>query len=115
MTRIDESYRPTTDEHRGAVATAEAALLDPAMAHIVDLVLRADRDGVADTYEAATTAGRVRFRRAPDPATGGWTFDVVAVEGTNPLGDQAVDRFASLADELAHPCPDRATTSYPFA
>jgi phosphonoacetate hydrolase len=115
MAMIDETYRPTTDDHLEATRAAEAALLDPSMAHIVDLVLRTDPDGDGDAYEAAAANGRVRFRRTNDEATGGWTFEVTGVDGTNPLADQAIDRFSPLADELAHPHPDRDTTSYPFA
>jgi len=115
MAMIDETYRPTTDAHLDAVRVAESALLDPAMSHIVDLVLRADRDGGADRYEAASPDGRVRFGRSANELTGGWDFDVIEVEGANPLADQAVDRFSPLADELGHPHPDRTTTSYPFA
>ncbi len=115
MTVIDESYRPTTDAHLAAVAAAEAALLDGGVDHLVEVVLRADRDGDADRYEAASSAGRVRFRRAVDEASGGWRFEVTSVEGVNPLAEQDVDRFAGLDDELAHPFPDRTANAYPFA
>ncbi len=111
MSLIDPAPRPPSDAHASAVDRAEAALLDPAMAGIVDLVLRATAE--PDTYEAAAVDGRVRFRRRADGT--GWAFDEVAVEGRHPLADQATDRFASLADERAHPYPDRTTTSYPHA
>jgi phosphonoacetate hydrolase len=57
--------------------------------------------------------GRVRFRREDDGT--GWRFTEEVVEGRNPLGDQATDRFAPLDDERATPFPDRTQTSYPFA
>ncbi len=108
---VTDPYHPATDAHAADVARAEAALLDPAMAHIVDVVLRAADE--PDTYEAAAVDGRVRFRRRPDGP--GWAFDAVRVEGRNPLADQAADRFSPLAEERANPHPDRTTTSYPFA
>jgi hypothetical protein len=98
-----------SDEHRELVQRAEAALLDPAWSHIVEMVL--SRDG--DTYAAAAVDGRVRFRREPDGS--GWRFERVGVEGRDPLADQATDRFAPLADELAHRHPGRADNSYPNA
>lgn len=76
---------------------------------IVDLVVTADAGG----YEARAVDGRVRFTRADEGH--GWRFAVTKVEGRNPLGDQATDRFAGLEAERAHPHPDRATTSYPHA
>ena len=45
----------------------------------------------------------------------GWRFVEVEVEGRNPLGDQATDRFPPLDDELANRCPDRTQQAYPFA
>lgn len=113
MAVIDESSRPTSDAHLADVGRAEGALLDPAMAQIVDVVLRAAPGGDGDTYEAAAVDGRVRFRRAP--AGTGWSFDVTSVEGRNPLGDQAADRFAGLAEERAVPFPDRTANAYPNA
>lgn len=98
-----------SDEHRELVKHAEAALLDPAWAHIVEMVL--SRDG--DTYEAAAVDGRVRFRREADRA--GWRFETVAVEGRDPLGNQATDQFAPLSDELASRYPERADNAYPNA
>lgn len=115
MAPIDESHRPRTDHHLDAVATAEAALLDPATAHLVEVVLRVDRDGDDDRYEAAAVDGRVRLRRSVDEATGGWTFAVESVEGRNPLADQAADRFVGLDDELGNPFPDRTANAYPYA
>jgi phosphonoacetate hydrolase len=111
------------------------ALLDPALEPIVDMVV-GTTDGL---YEARTVDGTVRFRRVPaggteesrgagadqsssepdgsggDGADGGWHFVEVAVEGRNPLGDTATDRFAPLDDELANRWPDRTRQSYPHA
>ncbi|MCX7619879.1 MAG: alkaline phosphatase family protein [Acidimicrobiales bacterium] len=109
MAVVDPTYRPETDEHREAVERAQRALLDSAVEHIVEVVLRAD----GDIYEAAAPDGRVRFRREHDGP--GWRFSIVEVEGRNPLADQAVDRFSPLAEERANAYPDRTENSYPFA
>ncbi len=100
------------------------ALLDAALEPIVDMVVTAEDDA----YEARTVDGRVRFRREaePVPSAGNdgaegtsagerWRFVDVEVEGRNPLGDTATDRFPSLADELAHRWPDRTQQAYPHA
>jgi uncharacterized protein with GYD domain len=99
-----------TDAHRGDVDAVEAALLDPAVEHLVEVVLRAVDDG---TYEAAAPDGRVRFRREPDGS--GWRFVEERTDGRNPLGDQATDRFSPLAEERATPYPSRTENAYPFA
>lgn len=100
------------DTHRHDVARLEAALLDPGLAPIMEVVLSADADEPG-TYEAAAVDGRVRFRRHDDGH--GWAFEVVATEGRNPLGDQATDRFAPAAEERANRYPDRTANAYPFA
>ena len=94
------------------------ALLDAALEPIVDMVVTAD----GDAYEARTVDGRVRFRRevAPADADGEgdgerWRFVDVEVDGRNPLGDTATDRFPPLADELANRWPDRTQQAYPHA
>jgi len=115
MVMIDDIHRPRDDAHLEAVARAEAALVDPASASMVEMVLRPDPHGDPDVYEAAAVDGRVRFRRRSDGSTHGWSFTELAVEGRNPLGDQAIDRFSPLADEQANVFPDRTATSYPFA
>lgn len=98
------------EEHRAAVDSAEAALLDPGVGHLVEVVLRVVGD---HTYEAAAVDGRVRFRREPEGP--GWRFVEQRVEGRNPLGDQAADRFSPLAEERAHLYPSRTENAYPFA
>ena len=91
------------------VATVVDALLDPALEPIVEMVITAGEG----TYEARTLDGRVRFVRQDDGY--GWRFTETLIEGRNPLGDQALDRFSPLSDERATPWPDRTATSYPFA
>src|SRR3954454_8552364 len=91
------------------VETVVEALLDPVLEPIVDLVITAD----ADAYEARAVDGSVRFVRADEGD--GWSFREVAVEGRNPLADQATDRFSPLADEQATPQPHRSANSYPHA
>ncbi len=101
------------------VQRAADALLDPALEPIVDMVVTTDEEG----YEVRAVDGRVRFRREhadggagpAGPNGGGWRFVDTSVEGRNPLGDTATDRFAPLEDELAHRWPTRTQQSYPHA
>jgi len=99
-------YRAPDGERVGTVVDA---LLDAALEPIVDMVATADDDG----YEVRAVDGRVRFRREPDGA--GWRFVETHVEGRNPLGDTATDRFVPLDDERATPWPRRTEQSYPHA
>ena len=112
MAMTESLPTPGSDEHREAVARAEAALLDPAVERLVEVVIRPNPDD-PDRYEASAVDGRVRFRR--HAVDGDWSFTVDSVEGRNPLADQATDRFSPLADERANPHPDRESNSYPFA
>ncbi len=84
------------------IRRALEVLLDPSLEPIVELVVR--RDG--DALEAVAVDGRSTF-----------TSDgtVVRVEGRDPLGDQATDRFAGLSAERDGRWPDRTRNSYPFA
>jgi phosphonoacetate hydrolase len=102
--------RPGTDEHRASVDQAQAALLDPTLDGVVEMVLRQIDP---DTYEATAIDGRVRVRRRDHDH--GWQFDELAVEGRNPLGDQSTDRFSPLADERGTPFPTREQNAYPNA
>jgi phosphonoacetate hydrolase len=90
----------------GALDILRSDALEP----IVEMALLSPGD---DTYEAVAHDGRVRFRREADGA--GWRFAVEEVEGRDPLADQAVDRFAPLADEMAARFPTRDRNSYPHA
>jgi arylsulfatase A-like enzyme len=76
---------------------------------IVDMVLTHEDGG----YDARAADGRVRFRRYDEGH--GWRFAVEAVEGRNPLGDQAVDRFVGVDAERAARFPHRSKNAYPFA
>ncbi len=109
MTAIDPSARPSDDQHRADVDTARAALLDPAMGHVVDMVLRTE----GDVYEAASETGHIRFT-ARDVGTD-WAVDVLEVVGENPLANQDPGHDAPLSAERANPYPDRAANAYPFA
>lgn len=94
-------------------ADAEAALdvlTDTALDAIVDMVLLA-RDGA---YEAISPDGSVRFRRRA-PGSHDEAFEVLTVEGADPLADRSTDRFTPLAAEQAHPNPHRADNAYPGA
>jgi hypothetical protein len=92
------------------VRQAADALLDSALEPIVELVVSTDDDA----YEARTVDGRVRFRREAGDG-GQWRFVDLDVEGRNPLGDTATDRFASLSDEVDNRWPSRTQQSYPHA
>jgi hypothetical protein len=85
-------------------------LVDPGLQSIVDMVLTSPARNV---YEARSVDGSVRFRRRAD--TDGWSFDVEAVEGRNPLADQDPTRFVPLEAERAGGHPDRRANSYPYA
>lgn len=111
--RTAADRRPAAPPEPELIETAVHALLDPALEPIVEMVITADPDTVGDTYKACAVDGSVTFRRHLDGH--GWRFTEEAVEGRNPLGDQATDRFTPLAVEQAHPWPDRTATSYPFA
>jgi len=92
-------------EHADAAEQAIEILLDSALDPIVDMVLLA-RDG---RYEALSHDGRVSFRRS------GEGFEVLAVEGSNPIADQSTDALSPLDAELAIPYPDRGSNAYPHA
>lgn len=98
-----------SDEHRAHVDRARAALLDPALADIVDMVLA--RDG--NDYLAASAEGSIRFRRVPDgPA---WRYEALEIGGRDPLRDQSADRFSPLGAERAALHPHRSENAYPHA
>lgn len=95
----------------GAEQEAEAAraleiLTDSALEPIVDMVALA-RDGA---YEAISHDGSVRFRRTDDG-----DYEVLAIEGRNPLADQSTEKFTPLAEEQAHRNPHRSENAYPHA
>jgi len=91
---------------RHAVAEeALGVLTDGALDPIVDMVLVA----ADEAYEARSHEGTVRFRRDGDD------FEVLHVDGQDPLGDRSTDRLHPLADERAHPHPRRGENAYPHA
>jgi phosphonoacetate hydrolase len=94
---------------QGRLEAVIGALLDPALEPIVDMVVTKDGTG----YEARALDGAVRFRRDADDT--GPHYTEVHVEGRNPLGDTATDRFPTLAAERATPWPTRTQQSYPDA
>jgi hypothetical protein len=103
-----ETVAPTwlADERSEAAETALEILTDGALEPIVDMVLLA-RD---EAYEARSHEGSVRFRRNDDGS-----FQVLDVQGRDPLADQATDRFTPLPDEVLHQNPHRSENSYPHA
>ena len=92
-------------EHAVDAERAIDILLDSALDPIVDMVILA-RDG---HYEALSHDGRVEFRRS------GEGFEVLAVEGRDPLADQSTDALSPLEAELAHRYPHRGSNAYPHA
>lgn len=108
MTVLDDD--PT---HAAGRATVREALLDPAVADIVDMVFSVDGPPGAPVYEAASATGSVRFARHAEADA--WAFEVLDRDGVDPLAEQATDRFSPLAEERANPYPDRSANSYPFA
>lgn len=85
-------------------------LLDGALEPIVDMVLLR-RDG---HYEARAHDGAVTFRRI-EGDEGDARYEVVAVEGSDPLARQSAGAFTPLEAELAHRHPHRRDNSYPHA
>jgi phosphonoacetate hydrolase len=109
---VTEAAEPAwlAPERAEEAARALAILTDPALAPIVDMVLLA-RDGA---YEAVSADGRVRFRRHRREGAAP-TYEVLEVEGADPLADQSTDKFTPLADELEHRHPSRDENAYPDA
>jgi len=66
-----------------------------------------------DLYEARAVDGATRFRRHLDGPD--WRYQLIKVEGRDPLGDQDPARFSPLAAEVADRQPDRRRNSYPLA
>jgi len=103
---------PVSAEHSELREQAIQVLCSDELEPIVEMVIFSPG---ADTYEARAVDGSVRARRRRAPADGDDPFEVVAVEGRNPLGEQDPTRFSPLAEELAHRQPDRSANSYPLA
>src|SRR5688500_16555073 len=103
MTLVSPGAPASADARRRALDVLLSDALDP----IVEMVVLAHGD---DTYEARAVDGWVRFRREVDGT--GWRYVVEAVEGRDPLGDQATDRFAGLEAERAGLHPSRSENSY---
>jgi hypothetical protein len=100
----------TTDQTRKLASELERALTDPALADRVEMVVRPLGD---ETYRAASVDGSVTFRRTADG--GCYRYDVVEVQGRDPLGDQSDDRFVGHALERDARFPNRRENAYPHA
>src|ERR671921_473835 len=98
---------PTTPASPSVRDRALGVLCSEELAPIVEVVLSAPEP---DTYEAQAVDGRVRFRREAEGA--GWRFEVEAVDGRNPLGDQATDRFVGVDVERSALHPERTANAY---
>jgi hypothetical protein len=107
---------PGPDRAASAAAALEV-LCAPELAPVVEMVLTV-RDGA---YEAHSADGRVRFsrRRAGSAGRSGsatsspFAYEILSVEGANPLADQSPDRFAGYDAEEAGRFPARSDNAYP--
>ena len=106
MTTLDRRT-PDLDDLR---ARALDVLCGPELEAMVEMVVYSP---APDRYEARAVDGMVRFRRRADGRR--WRFEVVAVEGRDPLADQDPARFSPLAAELAERPANRRRNSYPDA
>ncbi len=95
-------------EHAEAL---ERTLLDPAVEHLVEMVVR--RTG-PDVYRVAAIDGSSTFRRMVG-ADGRPEYRTVAVEGRDPIGDTSTDRFVGHAHERSERFPRRTANAYPHA
>jgi len=96
---------PVVQGRAARIDALERALTDPALSHLVDLVVR--RDG--DAYRAASARGSVVFTHGPDGTT------VLSTSGTDPLADGDPTRFAGLDAELAADVPGPDDEARPHA
>ena len=94
-------------ERAASAAAALGVLCAPELASVVEMVLTV-REGA---YEAHSVDGRVRFSRRR--AGGAFTYEILSVEGTDPLADQSAGRFAGYDDEAAGRFPTRSDNAYP--
>ena len=93
------------DERAARIEAVEQALTDPALGHLIDVVLR--RDG--DTYHASSARGSVSFTHGPDGTA------VVGTTGSDPFADGDPTRFVGLAAELAAGVPTPEEEARPHA
>ncbi len=101
------------DEQTALRERALDVLCSPELEPLVELVLSSPGP---DVYEARAVDGAVRFRRSIDgPGGSDWRFEIVDVEGRDPLGDQDPERLSPLAAETSDLCPPRQRNSYPDA
>ncbi|MDQ3945683.1 MAG: alkaline phosphatase family protein [Actinomycetota bacterium] len=107
---------PGADRAASAAAALEV-LCAPELAPVVEMVLTV-RSGA---YEAHSADGRVRFRRHQVESNGtsgsatsvSLTYEILSVEGVDPLADQSPDRFAGYDAEEAGRFPARSDNAYP--
>jgi phosphonoacetate hydrolase len=102
--------QPTTPASPSVRERASDVLCSEALAPIVEVVLS---HPAPETYEVRAVDGRVRFRREVEGT--GWRFELEEVDGRNPVGDQATDRFVGVDTERAGLHPERTANAYPFA
>lgn len=108
---VTETTRPDPDAHREHLEQARAALLDPAVEQIVEMVI--GHDAETDTFDVAAPDGSVRFGRTPDGDH--WRFEVLEVAGRDPLGNQDAGHLAPIESELGVRHPHRTANAYPYA
>jgi phosphonoacetate hydrolase len=101
--RIVSTAKPVAPAARSVREAALGVLCGEELEPIVELVVqRLDEE----RFEARAHDGRAVFTR---------DGEVVELDGRDPLGDQAIDRFAGLDEETAVRFPSRRENSYPFA
>lgn len=89
----------------GRRAAAVSVLIDPSLAHVVDLVAYPDGDGIV--VANAEGASRIRLSDPDAPAE--------VLRGRDPIADQNPLAFDSYEAEAADPSPPNARNSYPYA
>ena len=105
------SAGPTHDD---AAQVLESALTAPELADRVEMVVRPLGPGPsgADRYRAAAVDGSVEFERTEHE--GRYRYDVVAIQGRDPLAEQDPAALVGLdLERQGH--PDRTANSFPYA
>ncbi|MSO37764.1 MAG: nucleotide pyrophosphatase [Acidimicrobiia bacterium] len=113
------TYPPHMTENAAAGHSLDPQL-EPQAEKALEVLLGADLEPIVDMvlisrdnhYEAHSHTGMVAFQRTGPGREG---YERVFVEGADPLGDQATDRFSSLDTEIAGRFPDRSDNAYPHA
>jgi phosphonoacetate hydrolase len=104
-------------ERAASAAAAIEVLCAPELSSVVEMVLTV-REGA---YEAHSADGRVRFSRrrtgvggrSGEAISNAFAYEILSVEGADPLADQTAGRFAGYEAEAAGRFPTRSDNAYP--